>query len=200
MRDEQDPGCGWFPPACRYKSARVEPRVAAMELARIYRSLRKAREDSRDAPGAADFYYGEMEMRRLATKREQAKARNLGPRLLEAGNMLLLELYRLIGGYGVRPSRPLLIFAAALLGGALYVESAGVVHHAEVTGTGAVRPGGALGLSEAFVFVLRSALLLQTSTAVVLSTGGEWVQIVARILGPVLLGLFAFAVRARVHR
>lgn len=34
-------------------------------LAAPYRALRKAQEDSKNEPGAADFYYGEMELRRL---------------------------------------------------------------------------------------------------------------------------------------
>jgi uncharacterized protein YjbI with pentapeptide repeats len=34
-------------------------------VASVYRALRRAREDAGDAPGAADFYYGEMEMRRV---------------------------------------------------------------------------------------------------------------------------------------
>jgi ribosomal protein L7/L12 len=34
------------------------------QIAGIYRALRKGREDNKDEPGAADFYYGEMEMRR----------------------------------------------------------------------------------------------------------------------------------------
>ncbi len=33
-------------------------------IAGLYRALRKGREDAKDEPGAADFYYGEMEMRR----------------------------------------------------------------------------------------------------------------------------------------
>jgi len=32
----------------------------------MYRSLRESLEDRTDEPGAADFYYGEMEMRRLS--------------------------------------------------------------------------------------------------------------------------------------
>jgi hypothetical protein len=32
----------------------------------LYRALRKGREDAKDEPGAADFHYGEMEMRRHA--------------------------------------------------------------------------------------------------------------------------------------
>jgi hypothetical protein len=42
--------------------------VEPAQLAGLYRALRKAREDNKDAPGAADFYYGEMEMRRHARR------------------------------------------------------------------------------------------------------------------------------------
>ena len=36
------------------------------QIAGLYRALRTGREDLKDEPGAADFYYGEMEMRRRA--------------------------------------------------------------------------------------------------------------------------------------
>jgi uncharacterized protein YjbI with pentapeptide repeats len=58
-------------------------------VAGVYRALRKAREDSKDASGASDFYYGEMEMRRRS----------------EPG--LLLRVYWLVSGYGTRASRAL---------------------------------------------------------------------------------------------
>ena len=38
------------------------------QIAGLYRALRKGHEDAKDEPGAADFYYGEMEMRRLARR------------------------------------------------------------------------------------------------------------------------------------
>jgi hypothetical protein len=38
-------------------------------LAVLYRQLRVAVEDARNEPGAADLYYGEMEMRRLGGAR-----------------------------------------------------------------------------------------------------------------------------------
>jgi uncharacterized protein YjbI with pentapeptide repeats len=50
------------------------PTPSSLEVAAVYRSLRKGLEDSKDEPGAADFYYGEMEMRRHAV-RSQARAR-----------------------------------------------------------------------------------------------------------------------------
>jgi hypothetical protein len=38
-------------------------RLGPDRLAVLYRALRKAQEDNKNEPGAADFYYGEMEMR-----------------------------------------------------------------------------------------------------------------------------------------
>ena len=40
--------------------------AGAGQIAGLYRALRKGREDTKDKPGAADLYYGEMEMRRHA--------------------------------------------------------------------------------------------------------------------------------------
>ena len=40
------------------------------QIAGLYRALRKGREDAKDEPGAADFYYGEMEMRRAPVRRK----------------------------------------------------------------------------------------------------------------------------------
>jgi hypothetical protein len=58
---------GWYPRACQPPaSPRVEAPgvVEPARLAAVYRELRKGREDAKDEPGAADFYYGECEMRR----------------------------------------------------------------------------------------------------------------------------------------
>ncbi|MET8102808.1 hypothetical protein ABZV29_41335 [Streptomyces sp. NPDC005236] len=53
-----DPPRGWQPgpdPALT---------LGPVELASVYRALRKATEDAKNEPDAADFYYGELEMRR----------------------------------------------------------------------------------------------------------------------------------------
>ena len=121
--------------------------------------LRKAREDAHDAPGAADFYYGEMEMRRLAAREDLLGTKGWGARILHLGSVALLELYRLVGGYGVRPLRPFLIFVAMVFAAAIAIDSKDLIHHLVVT------PDGKHHLyqssfQEALVFVLRSALLL----------------------------------------
>jgi len=55
---------GWYSRACRAVGVRGQHRLEPAENAKLYRALHKRREDSKDEPGAADFYYGEMEMRR----------------------------------------------------------------------------------------------------------------------------------------
>ncbi|MFI6149924.1 hypothetical protein [Streptomyces sp. NPDC051109] len=72
-------------------------------MAATYRRLRKAFEDSKNEPGAADFYYGEMEMRRHD---------RTGTPSAERG---LLHGYWLLSGYGLRASRALGWLAAAML-------------------------------------------------------------------------------------
>jgi uncharacterized protein YjbI with pentapeptide repeats len=64
-------------------------------VAPLYRALRKAEEDAKYEPGAADFYYGEMEMRRHAQGTPWVEKR-------------LLWAYWLVSGYGLRGLRALL--------------------------------------------------------------------------------------------
>jgi uncharacterized protein YjbI with pentapeptide repeats len=200
MRAKPTSGAEWNPPATRLLAGMHARPVGPGELARIYRGLRKVREDSRDAPGAADFYYGEMEMRRLAARAHLGEWGGPGQWGLHAGTYLLLEFYRLFGGYGVRPSRPFLLFVFLAALAAVAIDCGDLIHQ--------VLPGKdathhilvAASFEECLVFVLRSAFLLPTSSGVSASIGAEWIQIAARVLGPLLIGLFAFGMRARVHR
>ncbi|MFG1808275.1 hypothetical protein [Streptomyces sp. NPDC049040] len=78
---------GWQPPPASAGGDVVQPRA----LAAAYRALRKSYEDSSNAPGAADFYYGEMETRRADPRTPPA----------ERG---LLTAYWGLSGYGLRHS------------------------------------------------------------------------------------------------
>lgn len=71
-------------------------------IAPVYRYLRKALEDGKDEPGAADFYYGEMEMRRLDRARPQTER-------------ALIAAYWAISGYGLRASRALCALMAVMI-------------------------------------------------------------------------------------
>ncbi|MFF9496566.1 pentapeptide repeat-containing protein [Streptomyces flaveolus] len=70
-------------------------RAGPTQLAPVYRALRKAFEDGKNEPGAADFYYGEMEMRRHD---------RTGASRAERG---LLHAYWMLSGYGLRALRAL---------------------------------------------------------------------------------------------
>ena len=83
----------WLRPRAVAKAERTLP---ADEVAKIYRALRKGREDNRDSPGAADFYYGEMEMRR---------------RHAVGAEKLVLTFYWLLSGYALRSSRAIIFLA-----------------------------------------------------------------------------------------
>jgi uncharacterized protein YjbI with pentapeptide repeats len=83
--------------------------VEAAQLAGLYRALRKAREDAKDEPGAADFYYGEMEMRR------HARPGRTGGASRGQVEHAVLTGYWLVSGYGLRAWRALAALAVVLV-------------------------------------------------------------------------------------
>ncbi len=96
----------------------------------MYRDLRKGREDMKDEPSAADVYYGEMEMRRLAAS----------PRSVER---LLLTAYWLVSGYGLRASRAVVALLLLLLLATVGFATVGFAasSHLEYRPVGEARPG-----------------------------------------------------------
>jgi len=92
---------GWYPRACQPPGsprAEAPAMVEPARLAAVYRGLRKGREDAKDEPGAADFYYGECEMRRHDPTTPTAER-------------LVLWVYWLLSGYALRASRAVLAWA-----------------------------------------------------------------------------------------
>jgi hypothetical protein len=82
-------------------------------LAALYRELRKGREDAKDEPGAADFYYGECEMRRHDPTTPRAER-------------LVLWLYWLVSGYALQASRAVLAWAFLVVAGAVILAGIGL--------------------------------------------------------------------------
>jgi hypothetical protein len=79
--------------------------------------LRKGREDNKDEPGAADFYYGEMEMRRHAKRSEARRERRREHRSTGAAaavEYVILSVYWLVAGYGLRAWRALAALAVII--------------------------------------------------------------------------------------
>ncbi|WP_405407146.1 pentapeptide repeat-containing protein [Streptomyces decoyicus] len=81
----------------------LSPTPGPETLAALYRQLRKALEDGKNEPGAADFYYGECEMRRHDCTGTPWAER------------ALLTTYWAVSGYGLRASRALASLTAAMI-------------------------------------------------------------------------------------
>jgi hypothetical protein len=182
----------------------VEPAA----LATVYRALRKSYEDSSNEPGAADFYYGEMEMRRADPATDPA----------ERG---LLTAYWALSGYGLRAARALGWLLAGMTATVLVMmlwglpkddtpsRSTGTLTGHRITlttGTPApVNPGGPLHerlTTDRFEKSLRVVInsVIFRSSGQDLTTTGTYTEMASRLTEPVLLGLAALAVRGRIKR
>lgn len=179
-------------------------------LAADYRQLRKAFEDAKNEPGAADFYYGEMEMRR--------KDRNRTP----LAERFLLWWYWLLSGYGLRASRALGWLGASLIATVLALMVWGLPNsppRPETTGTlpstgqqlvlttrvPVPYLSGPLSerltrarLNKAVGVALNSSVFRASSQN--LTSAGTYIEMASRFVEPVLLALVLLAIRGRVKR
>ncbi|MET9437568.1 pentapeptide repeat-containing protein [Streptomyces sp. NPDC006551] len=178
------------------------------DAAALYRQLRKAFEDGKNEPGAADFYYGEMEMRRHDRG-------GTAP-----GERRLLWGYWLLSGYGLRASRALGWLAAAMIVTIVLLMGFGLPKDSprlQATGTvprdgGKVtfkidkadpqNPTGERFTSERFEKALNVTLnsVVFRSSGQDLTTAGTYIEMASRVTEPVLLGLAVLAIRNRVKR
>ncbi|WP_406448123.1 pentapeptide repeat-containing protein [Streptomyces sp. NBC_00876] len=180
------------------------------DVATLYRQLRKAFEDGKNEPGAADFYYGEMEMRR--------HDRTDTP----AGERFLLWGYWLLSGYGLRASRALGWLISAVVATIVLMMGLGLPDsspHEVATGTVPVG-GGQVTLTvdkedprltlpvgdrftgeradKAVQVVLNSVVFRASGQD--LTTWGTYTEMVSRFTEPVLLALAVLAMRSRIKR
>ncbi|MEV5358386.1 pentapeptide repeat-containing protein [Streptomyces sp. NPDC052693] len=182
-------------------------RAGPLQLAPAYRALRKAFEDGKHEPGAADFYYGEMEMRRHADDIPRS----------ERG---LLTAYWALSGYGLRASRALAWLGAAMLLTIVLLMAVGLAKDTpKQTATGTVPAGGGKVTFEIdkddpqnptgnrFTGKRFEKALNVTLNSVVfrssgqdLTTAGTYIEMTSRLTEPVLLGLAVLAIRNRVKR
>jgi hypothetical protein len=202
---------GWSAGGKSGKPVEVRPE----RLAGLYRQLRKAQEDAKNEPGAADLYYGEMEMRRHAGTTPTAER-------------VILWLYWLISGYGLRAFRSVVaLFIVGLLtttillgwglGATVPVTTppqylAGTIistSHKTASINATLRgitpqlpPSSQRWTNERTWTAVEITLesLVFRSSEQPLTSAGTWITIAARIFGPVLLALSLLAVRSRVKR
>ncbi|MGP3974421.1 pentapeptide repeat-containing protein [Streptomyces sp. 8N114] len=187
---------GWILVPDLHSPAPLEPTA----LAPVYRALRKAFEDAKNEPGAADFYYGEMEMRR-------------NDRHTPWAERFLLRLYWAASGYGLRATRALGWLLAAMaativlmMGFGLpdtpakpYPPGAGVIgrQNPQVHAAFPDRFTGARA-QKAVDVVINSVVF--RSSGQDLTTAGRYTEMASRFAEPVLLALALLAVRGRVKR
>jgi uncharacterized protein YjbI with pentapeptide repeats len=199
---------GWFPTVCQppaphaWADLETADWPGPAQLAGLYRELRKGREDSKDEPGAADFYYGEMEMRRHAAPWWSAER-------------VLLTLYWLVSGYALRAWRAfatllVVVVAAAGLFATVGFKPPGSPRFVpvRVTSTGALvyeaqqvqRPSAWRRAPAALGYSAEVATSLLRGPDRAVTVIGEWTQTVLRWLGPLLFGLALVSLRGRVKR
>lgn len=185
------------------------PEPTPASLAALYRQLRKCFEDNGDAPGADDFYYGEMEARRH-------------DRETPWGERVLLHAYWLVSGYALRATRALGFLLLAMTATLLALMLFGLPDTStaqQITGT-APASGHQVALTlaapdaelsvpvadrfstaraeQAALIVVNSVVFRSPDEA--LTTPGTWIEMTSRLCEPVLLGFAAFAARGRVKR
>ncbi|WP_197288693.1 pentapeptide repeat-containing protein [Nocardia sp. NRRL S-836] len=188
------------------------------QVAVLYRALRKAREDAKDEPGAGDFYYGEMEARRRGARKRGTQT------IIER---LVLTLYRVLSGYGLRAGRALAWLLALVTVLTVLLMTFGLP---DTTGpaqrmTGTLQPAHAADAPRELVVEVRTPPILLPppdrlwtldraeraarvalgsvvfrDTDQQLTTAGRWTVNSGRLLGPLLIALAALAIRARVKR
>ncbi len=196
---------GWTPPP-----QEDTPALKPAALAALYRQVRKSLEDGKNEPDAADFYYGEMEMRRHDTTRSR-------------GERALLTLYWALSGYGLRASRALAWLLGAMTVTLLALLLWGLpVDDPKPTTTGRqvavgqevnwtthtpdpVNPTGpwperitTKRFEKALRVVINSVVF--RSSGQDLTTAGTYTEMASRLAEPVLLGLAVLAIRSRVKR
>ena len=178
------------------------------DVAALYRQLRKAFEDGKNEPGAADFYYGECEMRRHDTT-STAK-----------GERRLLWAYWLLSGYGLRASRATGWLLAAMTVTVLLLMGVGLPTHDPDPATTGTLHGNKISLTtsspvpalhgrwpqrmtwaraEKATRVAVNSVVFRSSGQN-LTTAGTYIEMSSRLLEPTLLALAALAVRGRIKR
>jgi uncharacterized protein YjbI with pentapeptide repeats len=154
-------------------------------IEQLYRQLKQNYEDRRDYERAGDFHYGEKEMRRRNPDT---------PWWLRC----LLRAYRCIGGYGERCLPPLAWSVGLLLICALLYYCLGLRPNPKIVSSSPVFISG----WDYVDYSLRVMTLLKPDDLVPAGCAryARYVSTLESLAGPILLGLFALALRQRLKR
>ena len=150
-------------------------------IERLYRELKQNYEDRRDFDRAGDFHYGEKQMR------------SKNP-LTPLNRRVPLWLYWLVSGYGERCFRPLLGVVALMMICAVMYCYLGL----QLNDSGPRKRCS--DFYECTNYSFRVMSHLKTDYWRPPKGGAMYVNTVQSILGPILIGLFALALRQRLKR
>ncbi|MET9895276.1 pentapeptide repeat-containing protein [Streptomyces sp. NPDC006465] len=186
------------------------PELKPAAVAALYRQMRKSLEDGKNEPDAADFYYGECEMRRHDTTRP-------------SGERALLAVYWALSGYGLRAVRALAWLGAAMAATVAVMVLWGLPGDdpkptttgrqaavgqrvllltstpAPVNPTGPLTERVSTERGEKALRVVINSVIFRSSGQD-LTTTGTYTEMLSRLAEPALLGLVVLAVRNRVKR
>ncbi|WP_329519958.1 pentapeptide repeat-containing protein [Spirillospora sp. NBC_01491] len=194
IRDEHLLRATWGPRSGRRRwplSGASEVPESSSEVEQVYRALRKGCAEARDEVGAADFYYGEMEMRRYGQfllARSRFEQRWWRGWAATRGEHLLLWMYWAVSGYGLRAWRA---FAAL---GILFLLAAAALQ------AWGYPPKTHMGFAGSLRYTMRAAISILRGPEQKLTPAGEWIEILLRLAAPVLFGMAVLALRGRIKR
>jgi uncharacterized protein YjbI with pentapeptide repeats len=204
-RKRQRRGMNWYPPECRSRVAHPGQHLDPPGISQVYRDLRRSYEDQKYEPGAADFYYGEMEMRRRSAKPL-------------SGEGFVIWLYWVFSGYALRASRALFALLTLLVLATVLIANFGLpsrpAREPEANNEINIRNNQPSNVVDATSTPVHQPFLTRLGTAwwvalegavfrssnQQLTPAGQHIQTLVRLFGPILLGLALLSVRGRVKR
>lgn len=162
------------PPQKKWPPKRIvvlKPR-SALEVATTYRDIRRSFESRSDMSGAADFYYGEMEMRRHWARFAEKE---------------MLTIYKYISGYGLKPLNAFAGWTLAI------VTATSLIHSNSLLGE--FTPIG-----ESLIFTIRASIPGIQTIPKDLTTSLLAIETALRIWGTFTGAMFVLAIRNRLLR
>ncbi len=156
------------------------------QIERLYRDLKKNYEDSRDFERAGHFHYGEKEMRRRNPQ-------------TPVSIKFLLTLYWIVSGYSERCVRPLIWLGALLAISTFGYLKLGLWYSYTYLEEWRLTLTNPWDWLQATHYSLQVMALLKPSDLVPMGYA-KFIHTIQSILGPILIGLFALAVRQKLKR
>jgi uncharacterized protein YjbI with pentapeptide repeats len=150
------------------------PRLEPEQVAGVYRGIRRSFEAKSNQPGASDFYFGEMEMRKHSQQSSLS-------------DKSIIWIYWLTCGYGLRASRAFLLLALLILACAIVFSAHGFSGSEKYE------------FSEYVIFSIKVAIPGMNDPKELVGNS-RYLEIILAVLGPVLFALGALALRGRVKR